>query len=119
MLDWNKPYILGSATIGIVELMPRITFTIRRVADYRYNKETHEREIIKESFGVNYKLDGNQCGTQFYTRQEVEQYLERQKLLLPQYQELIQKRDALSKRIRPLNAKWFKLADSFLELAKE
>lgn len=118
MLDWNKAIKDASVTIGTVEICPRVTFEVRAFTGDRYNPTTGKYEKGKVCYSVGYNLDGNTSGVSPLSRKQVEAYIEYQKTLIPQYENLIAKRKRISERIAPLNRKWFKYAEDLHKLGK-
>ena len=71
------------------------------------------------SYDVDYEVDGCSSTIVCWTQGEVIKYLDHQVSLLPQYLDLMGKREALQNRIEPLKNKSRKYADQILTFAKE
>ena len=71
-----------------------------------------------KSYIIDCSLFSCSCGVSFKTPDEVLAYLDRQKANVPQYMELKAKRDAIAKRIEPLDKKWFATGEALFKLAE-
>ena len=71
-----------------------------------------------KTYTVGCLLFGCTCGVSFKTPDEALAYLDRQKANVPQYMELKAKRDAIAKRIEPLDKKWFATGEALFKLAE-
>ena len=119
-LNWNAPAKLDSAILGTVEIAPAIKFNVRRIEIYKHNPESrYDRIKVKDIFSISIEIDGNITGISLASKEAVIAYLDKQTLVVPKYQEIIGKRQSISKRIAPLQKKWFDYAGKLLNLAKQ
>lgn len=116
-LNFDIPYDpFRQNVVGTVELAPFVVFKITRGAIYA----PRTLDVIGYRFSVGVEVHGNASGgLTFKTKEEVIAYLQYQTSLLPAYRILIEKRNALSSRMKPLQEKWFKYADQLLTLSKQ
>ena len=117
--NWNKPYrsLSSSIIIGEVNPHPDIHYRVLRRA-CRWNSLAQQDDWAT-SYDVDYEIDGCSSTVVCWTQEEVTQYLDHQASLMPQYLELIGKRDTLQNRIEPLKNKSHNYGNQIIALAKE
>ena len=118
-IDWDKP-LRNWATwvvIGVVSPHPHIEFTIKR-HHARWDAIT-QQDKWEISYSVAYAIDGCRSEKVLGNKDGVIQYLKHQLDLLPQYLDLIGKKETIRERIRPLHNKLHKYSDQIFELAKQ
>lgn len=118
-INWDKPYkaLSTSTVIGEVNLHSDIHFRILR-RGCRWNSQA-EQDEWDTTYDVDYEIDGCSSTIVCQTKDEVIAYLDHQNSLLPQYMELIGKRETLQNRIEPLKNKSYKYGQQIIDLAKE
>ena len=97
---WDvEPYRKGSALVGSLELEPDIKFRVEK-----WGAEA-SGSVVGIHYLVKYDVFGCCFAKSCLTKREVEQYLRTQEMQLELFADLKAKRDAINKRIAPLQKK--------------
>ena len=118
-LDWDakpKPHTFGGAKIGKVEITPGVIFSIER----HLKEHWEEGKYFLEGHYFSVGLEAYGCITaiRFDTQNATIAYLKAQMDKAPQYEAIKAKRDAIAKRIKPLQDKSFRLGEQIFSLLK-
>lgn len=118
-LEWDakpKPHAYGGGKVGKVEITPGVTFAIER----RPKEHWEQGKYVLEGCYFSVGLEAYGCSTaiHFDTQDAVIAYLKSQMDKVPQYKVIKAKKDAIAKRIKPLQDKSFKLGEQIFSLLK-
>lgn len=86
-----------TADIGGVELLPGLTFKVKRYLTWERGENKYYYTIYFTAFG-----SSGQLSERWDEPKGVIEYLEKQRLRVNEYQSLVAKRNKLNKRVRPL-----------------
>lgn len=114
-ISWDTPVRLWDVVkIGEVIIYSGVRFTIKK---HHYSKTLDGKNEITR-FNVGCELFGCTMGKGFQTKEETEEYLERQVNNTSKYARLKAKRDAISKRLAPLQFKFSETSRQLFILAE-
>lgn len=112
----NRRFFSGGGKVGVIEISPGVVFDIHKRTKDKWVGGFYQYD--GEYFSIGFDIFGCSSGLNLDTKEEVIAYLTQQLEKAPQYANLKAARDALSRRIKPLNDKWFKYGKQVFKLAK-